>query len=192
MRTMFVVMSLSLAVMLAACSKKSTAPTQPSTSSSSVPNWNTLGFPTVMDSTKITPGTADTLVSGPYKLEIPGNVFASPVEFDLLSGDTSTFAAGSPPGNTPILAFAFKVRDLETDSLVGEFQNPLTCLVKDSQIDTASWYYDIKVDGVYVSNSAGMKVAAGLLTHPIKGALYGWVITSPDSSSSSGGSGGGW
>lgn len=186
MRSMFVVLSLSLMVFLAACSNKTTMPTQPSTSVSSVTNWTKYGFPTVLDSVNITPGTPDSIVSGPYNIQIPGNVFAAPVEFELLSGDTNTFVAKAPSGETPILAFAFKVIDIKTDTLVGEFQNPLTITVNDPEITTGSWYYNIYSDGTYALNSTGMKLSQGQLIHPIKGALYGWVVTAPTSSGGGG------
>lgn len=186
MRTSFVVMSLSLMVLLAACSKKSTMPTQPNSSSSTVPNWAKYGFPTVLDSAKITPGTPDTLVSGDYTFTIPGDVFAAPVEFELLGGDTSSFAAKAPSGEKPILAFAFKVTDIKTDTLVGGFQNALTMTATDPEITTQSWYYNIYTDGTYALNSTGMKVTSGQMIHPIKGALFGWVITAPSSSGGGG------
>lgn len=188
MRSVLVVFSLSLMVLLAACSKKSAMPTQPNSSANSVPNWTDYGFPTVLDSVKITPGTPDSIVSGPYTLQIPGNVFAAPVEFDLLSGDTNSFAAKAPSGEMPILAFAFKVTDLKTDTLVGGFQNALTLTAKDPEITTNSWYYNIYTDGTYSLNSTGMKVSTGELIHPIKSAIVGWVITAP-TSTGGGGSG---
>ncbi len=182
MKSAFVVISLSLMVLLAACSKKSTMPTQPNSSSSGVTNWAKYGFPTVLASVKITPGIPDTLTSGHYTFTIPGDVFTAPVQFELLGGDTTTFAAHAPAGEKPILAFAFKVTDVKTDTLVGEFQNALTMTATDPEITTQSWYYNIYPDGTYGLNSTGMKVTNGQMIHPIKGALYGWVITAPSTS----------
>lgn len=182
MRSLFVISAISLAVMLASCSKKSTMPTQPGASNTSVLDWTKYGFPTVLDSVKITPGTADTIVSGPYTLEIPGDVFAAPVEFKLLGGDTNSFVAKEPSGEKPILAFAFKVIDLNADTLVGAFQKPLTFIANDPEITAQSWYYNIGPDGSYTLNSTGLKVTSGQMTHPVGNALYGWVITDPTSS----------
>ncbi len=182
MRKIFVVLSLSMMVMLAACSKKSTMPTQPSTGTVGVHDWTKYGFTTVLDSASITPGTADTIVSGPYTFQIPANVFNSPVEFELLGGDTTSLAATAPSGEKPILAFAFKITDTKTDSLVGEFQNPLTMVANDPEITSQSWYYDVETNGTYVLNSTGMKVSNGQMVHPISGALFGWAITVPTSS----------
>lgn len=182
MRSVFVAFSLSLMLLLSACSKKSTMPTQPSGSSSTVPDWTKYGFPTVLDSAKITPGTPDTLVSGDYTFTIPGDVFAAPVEFELLGGDTNSFAAKAPSGERPILAFAFRVIDIKTDSLVGGFQNALTMTATDPEITTQSWYYNIIYPSdTYELNSTGMKVTNGQMIHPIKNAIYGWVITVPTS-----------
>ncbi len=182
MRKIFVVMSLSMMVMLAACSKKSTMPTQPSTGTVAVPDWTKYGFSTVLDSVQITPGKADTVVSGPYTFQIPGNVFATPVEFYLLEGDTTTLAATAPSGEKPILAFAFKVVDTNTDSLVGTFQNPMTMIANDPEITAQSWYYDVETNGTYVLNSTGLKVSSGQMIHPVRRALFSWVITVPTSS----------
>ncbi len=189
MRSLLVVFSLSMMVLLAACSKKSTMPTQPNSSANSVTNWTKNGFPTVLDSVKITPGSPDSIVSGPYTLQIPGNTFAGPVEFDLLSGDTSSFVSKAPSGEMPVLAFAFKVRDLKADTLVGTFQNKLTLTAKDPEITANSWYYNIYPGGKYGLNSTGMKVSKGQLSHPVNNANYGWVITTPTSSGGSGGYG---
>ncbi|MCL5268853.1 MAG: hypothetical protein M1469_12255 [Bacteroidetes bacterium] len=185
MRTTFAVMSLSLMVLLAACSKSSNLPTQPS-NSQGTPDWTKHGFTTVIDSVTITPGTADSVVSGPYDIQIPANAFSSPVTFELLSGNPTSFSANAPSGETPILAFAFKVIDTQNDSLVGEFNNPVNITVTDSQITPQSWYYDILTNGSYLLNSTGMQLSAGQLTHPVHGAIYGWVITVASSTGSGG------
>lgn len=176
MRTTLVVMSLSLMVLLVACSKNSKSPTQPS-SSQGTPDWTKYGFTTILDSATVTPGTADSIVSGPYDIQIPGNAFSAPVRFYLLSGNPTDFSANAPSGETPILAFAFKVVDTQNDSLVGEFNNPANITVTDSQITSQTWYYDILTNGSYVLNSTGLQLSTGQLKHPIHGAIYAWVIT---------------
>ncbi len=186
MRTIIVFMSLGLLVMLSACSKSSNSPTQPSSSQGTV-DWSKYGFTTVTDAVSITPGAADSVVSGPYDIQIPGNAFTSPVKFELLSGNPTSFSANAPSGETPILAFAFKVVDTQNDSLVGEFSHPVNITVTNAQITPQSLFYNILTNGSYVLNSTGMQVTAGQMKHPINGALYGWVITTP--SSSGGGSG---
>lgn len=186
MRTTILLLSLVLTMSLVACSKKTTAPTQPSASVKGGPNWTDYGFTKVLETVNLTPGKADSIVSGPYDIQVPANTFSTPVTFKLLSGNPSSFTANAPSGETPILAFAFEVINTQNDSLVEEFNNPVQLTVTDSQITSQSWYYDILTNMSYVLNSTGMQVSAGILTHPVKGADYGWVITAPSSSGGGG------
>ncbi len=188
MRTLLVMVSLTFVVTLAACSKKSTSPTQPG-SSQVTPDWTKYGFTTIADSMSLRPDTADSIVSGPYDIQVQSNSFNVPVTFELLTGNPTSFSANAPSGETPILAFAFKVIDTQNDSLIGLFTNPVDITIINSQISSQSWYYNILTNGTYQLNSTGMQLSAGILKHPINGALYGWVVTIP---SSSGGSGGGY
>ncbi len=186
MRTAIILLSVTLAVSLVACSKKTTSPTQPSSSVKGGPNWTNYGFTKVLDSVNLTPGKADSIVSGPYNIQVPANAFSTPVTFKLLSGNPSSFTANAPSGETPILAFAFEVINTQNDSLVVQFDNPVQLTVTDSQITPQSWYYNILTNMSYVLNSTGMQVSAGVMTHPVRGASYGWVITAPSSSGGGG------
>lgn len=186
MRTLIILLSLTLTVSLVACSKKTTSPTQASSSIKGGPNWTKYGFTKILDTVNLTPGKADSIVSGPYDIQVPANAFTTPVTFKLLSANPASFAANAPSGETPILAFAFEVINTQNDSLVLQFNNPVQLTATDSQITAQSWYYNILTNMSYVLNSTGMQVSAGVLKHPVKGAVYAWVITAPSSSGGGG------
>ncbi len=141
------------------------------------PDFTMYGFPTVISSQMVTASTAITLSAGLFTIKIPDNAFATDVQFDVLTGDPSTFTA--PSGETPIIAFAFKVTDQSTKELVGSFGAPLDFIAQSPNIVAGSKYYLVATDGTLTENSTGMTVSAGMLEHPIAGAGVGWLITSP-------------
>ncbi|MCL5021225.1 MAG: hypothetical protein M1339_06140 [Bacteroidetes bacterium] len=202
MRTMVAALSAALMITLVACSKSSpTAPNYGSGGSgssgngyntSAAPDWTKWGFPTVVASTNVTPGTADSIASGPYLVQIPADAFNVPVMFQLLAGDTSTFTAKAPSGDVPVLAFAFRVIDTKNDSLLGLFANPVTVTATDPQITSGSWYYDVTTSGSYIQNTNGETITSGQVVHPARSANYGWVITAPGGSGGTGGGGYGY
>jgi D-xylose ABC transporter substrate-binding protein len=155
------------------------APAAQAAPAAAVPDFAKLGFPTVLASQDITPGQAATITSGPFSVEVPGDAFDVPVKFELLTGDLATFLANAPTGEMPVLDFAFRVTDMQNNQLIGKFNNPVTFTAKSNDITDKSMYYNIAPDGTYTANATGMQVAAGELTHPIAGAVVGWVITSP-------------
>ena len=141
------------------------------------PDFTQYGFPTVISSQTVTATTAITLTAGPYTIVIPDNAFSTDVQFDVLTGDPSSFTA--PSGEVPVMAFAFKVTDTATNELIGSFDNPVMLIAQGPNIVAESKYYNVATDGTLTENSTGLTVKAGMLTHPIAGAGVGWAITSP-------------
>jgi hypothetical protein len=153
----------------------------PTTEAAAVPDWFTMGFTTILGTEDFTPGTALTITADPYTIEIPANAFSQPVVFEVLSSDVAAFTAKAPSGEKPVLAFAFRVTDMQTGALIGKFDNPVTLTATSSTIVANSMYYNIAPDGTYTANATGMTVQAGSLVHPVAGAAVAWVITSPAS-----------
>jgi D-xylose transport system substrate-binding protein len=144
-----------------------------------VPDFSQLGFPNVLASQDIKAGQAATITAGPFTIQVPAGTFNVPVKFEVLTGDLAGFLDNTPKGEMPVLDFAFRVTDTQTGQLIGKFNQPVVFTAKDPSIVAGSLYYNITPDGKYVANPTGMKVQAGQLTHPIAGAVVGWVITSP-------------
>ncbi len=151
----------------------------PATPAAEVTDWTAHGFPTVLGSQEIANGSAATLTFGPYSVFVPQGTFTDTVKFDLLSGDPSAFASKMPGDQTPVLAFAFNVHDAKTNQLVGRFAQPVMLTAKDNGIAADSLYYNVSPNGDLSINVTGIQVQAGELTHPIAGAVFGWVITAP-------------
>jgi predicted lipoprotein with Yx(FWY)xxD motif len=149
------------------------------TPTAEVTDWTARGFPTVLVSQEIANGSAATLAFGPYSIFVPQGAFTDTVKFDLLSGDPLAFASKMPGDQTPVLAFAFNVRDARTNQLIGKFAQPVMLTVKDSRIAADSGCYNVAANGDLSINMTGVQVQAGELTHPIAGAVFGWVITAP-------------
>ncbi|MCL5951252.1 MAG: hypothetical protein M1132_05940 [Chloroflexi bacterium] len=145
----------------------------------SATDWTTHGYSKTLATQAITPGTATTIKAGPYTIFVPADAFTAPVEFDVLSGDPATFQAQAPQGQTPVLAFAFNVRDAKTKALIAQFNKPVMLTASDGKIAGDSGYYNVDASGGYILNLTGIQVQAGELTHPIAGASVGWVITAP-------------
>lgn len=156
-----------------------TSPSTVTPPASEIPNYAEYGFQTVVASRIVTPGTQTIIAYSTYTVTIPSNAFSNPVKFEILTGDPQQFASGAPAGQKPVIAFAFRVTDLNTGQLVGTFNAPVTMMVTDPSITTASQYYNINEDHAYSLNSNGLQASSGALTHPVSGAMVGWVITSP-------------
>jgi predicted lipoprotein with Yx(FWY)xxD motif len=144
-----------------------------------VTDWTTHGFTSVLGSQEISNGDPATLTFGPYSVFVPQGTFTDTVKFDVLSGTPSTFASKVPSDQTPVLAFAFNVRDTKTNQLIGKFSQPVILTAKDDKIAADSRYYNVTASGDLSLNMTGAQVQAGELTHPIAGAVFGWVITAP-------------
>ncbi len=145
------------------------------------PDWKKLGFPNVLATQELTPGSAVTFQAGPYAFQMPAGEFANPVRFEVLTGDPSHFQSKVPTGETVILAFALDVTDLKTGQLIQSFARPIALTVTDSHITTQSKFYNLGPDGTYGPDPEGTKVSAGVITHSLVTAGVGHVITSPGS-----------
>jgi alpha-glucoside transport system substrate-binding protein len=144
-----------------------------------VPDFSTLGFPTVLASEMITASTAMTVTAGPYTIQVPADAFDVDVQFEVLSGDPADFQSKVPSGEQAIMAFAFKVTNMQTNELIGKFNNPVMLTAIGPNIVADSKYYNYAPDGTLTPNPTGLEVTAGQLSHPIAGDVVGWVITSP-------------
>jgi predicted lipoprotein with Yx(FWY)xxD motif len=153
--------------------------------STGVIDWMGHGFATVLVTQSITATTPITITSSPYKIEVPANAFSENVTFNLLQGDPGNYQSKVTSGETPILAFAFGVKNAQ-GQLVGKFDNPVKLTINDPRITANSKYYNLAPDGTLTPNSTGMQVKAGELSHPIAGTGVAWVITSPATSASAG------
>jgi hypothetical protein len=142
------------------------------------PDWTLHGFPIIVASQQTTPGTAATITSGPFTIQIPGDAFTEGVTFNLLVGDPATFKDKAPAGQIPILAFAFNVENVQ-GKLIEKFNKPITFSAKTPKIFADSQYFNVSTDGTFTANPTGLQVKDGELSHPIAGAAAGWVVTSP-------------
>ncbi len=144
------------------------------------PDFSQHGFPNVLASQKIMPGKEITITADAYTVTIPADAFVIPVTFDILGADPASFSAKAPTGETPVLAFAFRVQNTRmTSMIIGKFNQPVMLDASSPQITAGSKYYNVATDGTFTDNPKGLKVEAGKLSHPIAGAGVGWVITSP-------------
>ncbi len=151
----------------------------PATLSAGTIDWKVHGYPMVLKTQDVSPGNGTTISAGPYTVYVSAGTFSTPVRFTVLSGDPKGFESRAPKGETPVLAFAFDVRDARTNALITKFNKPVMLTARDSGIAGDSGYYNIDPNGNYALNDGGMQVQAGELTHPIEGTSVGWVITAP-------------
>ncbi len=149
------------------------------TSTAEVTDWTMHGFPSILGTQEIVNGAPTTLSFGPYSVFVPQGTFTDTVKFDVLSGTPSTFVSKVPGDQTAMLAFAFNVRDTKTNQLIGKFSQPVILTAKDDKIAADSLYYNATANGDLSINMTGAQVQAGELTHPIAGAVFGWVVTAP-------------
>ncbi|MCI0183747.1 MAG: hypothetical protein OWR52_01715 [Acidibacillus sp.] len=146
---------------------------------STAPDFTKLGFPTVVASTTVQVGQAATLQYGELTVKIPKGAFSQTVKFELLEGQLSNFLTNVPSGQTPLVDFAFKVVNTQTNQLVAKFHKPVIILYSDQAITLSSKYWDITPTGKYVANPLPPKVVGSTLKHGNAAAAVGWVITAP-------------
>ena len=156
-----------------------TPPAESATPTGQVTDWTTHGFVSTLGSQEISNGDPVMLNFGPYSVFVPQGTFTDTVKFEVLSGIASTFTSKVPGDQTPVLAFAFNVRDTMTNQLIGKFSQPVILTTKDNKIAADSLYYNVTASGDLSLNMTGAQVQAGELTHPIAGTVFGWVITAP-------------
>jgi alpha-glucoside transport system substrate-binding protein len=104
------------------------------------------------------------------------------VQFDVLSADPTAFQSTVPSGEQAVLAFAFMVKNAQTDEFIAQFGAPVMFTAQSPAIVADSKYYNLAPDGTLTENATGLKVSVGMLTHPIAGDGVAWVITSPQGS----------
>jgi hypothetical protein len=156
-----------------------TAPTSTPPLSPTVPDLVNYGFATILISQDIAAGTAATVATDVFTVDIPDNAFTTSVKFEILLGDPHTYDDSIPQGQDPILAFAFRVTDMETGQLIGEFAHPVQLIIYDPRIVANSDYYNLSPNGVLKENPTGLITTEGELRHPIAGADVGWLVTVP-------------
>ncbi len=169
-----------IALLISACGGTTTTPAPPAaTTSGKTPDWSMMGFTTVLNSMELPPGQQSTATAGPYTFQVPVGSFTDPVKFEVLSQSASVCNGKVPVGTKPVLAFALKVTDENTGQLIASFKKPILMMARDPGITAQSMYYNISASGMITPNPAGMKAMAGELDHPVTGAVFAWVITSP-------------
>lgn len=145
-------------------------------------DFQTHGFPTVAAQAAIPAGQGATIKAGDATVTIPTGTFSDPVEFELLEGPLSSFAANAPSGQTPVFDFAFKVVDQKTGAIVMKFQKPVMFSLTNTDVNANSMYYNIAPTGTYTLNPVKATISGDTLQHAIAGAPVGWVVTSPATS----------
>jgi hypothetical protein len=171
---------LALGLALAGCSPNEIAePTFSAPQSPTVPDLVDYGFATVLISQDIAANTSATVTADVFTVDIPDNAFTTPVKFEILLGDAHTYEESVPQGQHPILAFAFRVTDIQTGQLIGTFANPVQLTIYDPRIVADSDYFNISPNEVIKENQSGLISTEDKLEHPISGADVGWLVTVP-------------
>lgn len=171
-------------VLISACGGTTTTRTPPKTATMSTtavttPDWSTKGFSIVVASMDLTPGQASTVTAGPYTFQVPVGAFTVPVKFEVLSQTPASWSGKVPGGMKPVLTFALKVTNRNTGQLIGTFDNKIMMIARDPALTAQSMYYNISPNGAVTANTLGLKAKAGELDHPLTGAIFAWVLTTP-------------
>lgn len=155
------------------------------TFAATIPDFTQYGFPTEVAHTTVTPGTAASLSAGDITITIPAGTFSDPVTFELLENQNSYWQAKAPSGQTVLANFAFKVVDQTTNQLVGAFNGPVMFKLTNAGVTPSSTYYDVTTTGAFSVNPIPSTISGDTLSHAIKAAVVGWVVTSPAAAATS-------
>lgn len=173
--------ALMIAVLLAAISLGTT---HRAAAQTTVPDLTQFGFPKVVGTVNYTPGTTETITAGTQQVVLPADFISKTVKFELLEGDPAAFAASLPitdQGRTIIVAWAFRVTDTASGSLIARFDKPVQWSVTDTRIVTGSAVYNTSPANppVVTANAAPGTISGTTLSHPFGGAGVGWLVLGP-------------
>ena len=142
-------------------------------------DFTQFGFPTVGGSIQLAAGQGGTVSAGNQTVTIDPGTFATPVTFDLLTGDVATFQPLADPDDTVIGAFAFRVTG--PSGLIRTFAKPVHYAITSAQVAAGgSIYNTTATNPPQASENAKPPVVAGqTLTHDFTGAAVGWFTTAP-------------
>jgi|CXWL01.1.fsa_nt_gi hypothetical protein len=143
------------------------------------PDFTKFGFPTAAASADFTPGTATSVSAGGHTVKIPADFLSKPVTFELLTGDSATFAPYAS-GRQVVAAFAFRVTDKTTNTLVGAFDKPVAWSFSGPGVTTQSAVFDTSASTppTVVPNGVSPGAVSGTsIAHPFKIATVGWLVS---------------
>jgi hypothetical protein len=166
-----------LAVLSAGTGRKASA-------QAGVPDFTQFGFPQVIGTVTFTTGTTETITAGNQQVVLPADFISKTVKFELLQGDPAFFAPSLPvtdQGRTIIVAWAFRVTDVDANQLVGRFDKPVQWSVTDPQIAPGSAVFNSTAANppVITANSAPGTISGTTLSHTFGGAGVGWLALGP-------------
>jgi hypothetical protein len=149
-----------------------------------VPDFTQFGFPQVIGTVTFTTGTTQTITAGTQQVVLPADFISKTVKFELLQGDPSFFAPSLPmtdQGRTIIVAWAFRVTDVDANQLVGRFDKPVQWSVTDPRIAPGSAVFNSTAANppVITANAAPGTITGTTLSHPFGGAGVGWLVLGP-------------
>lgn len=150
-----------------------------------VPDFTNFGFPQVAATQQIAAGQAATIsasvTGGSITVQVPAGAFTNAVKFDILTGPITNFTAKAPSNDQPVMDFAFRVTDMSTGQLIGTFEKAVTITATSPAITPDSGFFNIDTAGNFMANPQGQETRTGVLIHPLRMAMVGWVITTPKS-----------
>lgn len=151
----------------------------------SVPDFTMYGFPNLVASIIIQPDQNVMLTLGNASISIQAGTFGNiPVRFELLNATPSSWQKYVPSDQKVLYAFAFRVTDLKTGSLIEKFAKPLIFYFSSSEITSEAEYLDTTPAFAVSKNPIPPKIELtgqiGTLSHPIAGAPVGWLVTIPE------------
>jgi hypothetical protein len=131
-----------------------------------------------------TPGQAATLTAGSQQVMLPADFLSKPVQFELLTGDGSTFTPQleSEDRERPVLAvFAFRVTDPASGQRIEHFDKDVTWMITDPRVAAKTDVYDTSADTPpkVTDNPTPGKISGTTFTHDFDGADEGWVVLGP-------------
>lgn len=142
------------------------------------PDWMVHGFAAVLQTQEFTPGQATTISASPYTIQVPADAFTQTVNILVLSGNPQDYQNQLPSDQTPTLAFALNVENLQNQYVV-QFSQPITVTVNDAKIVAGSKYFDVAMDGTLSPNPSTLQVKPGEIQQSVSNTNNAWLISVP-------------
>lgn len=145
------------------------------------PDFALYGFPQVAARQRFTPGSATTVSASGITVSLPSDLYTSPLEFELLTGDASVWQPCVEADQVVIVPYAYRVTDPATGQRVGRFDKPVKASIEDPRLGAPVTYWRTSAENpAKVAAFQEQPTLAGTTIEVENGsARIGWFATAP-------------
>ena len=177
-----------LLILLLACAQqpqptecgKVSSPSPAQTPDGAEPDFTNYGFGTVSGRVLYSPGVAATIATSQLEVQLPGNLYSEPLEFELLV-DTEGKWQSCFREDEVIAPYAFRVTNPATRQRVGRFDTPARVIIRDNRVNEKARYWITTPDSPSTATASTTPLNRDGTAIQVENgsARRGWFVTVP-------------